>query len=507
MAEIMKWDQGRGRRLAFNNDPETHGKKETIMNSTGKTTESACHYRAALAALRDEYLVGEISQADVPSEKLLQILWNEQFFAAAPVLNDGRGLLVATPGTWNVGPGPDFLNAQLRIGDDWLSGDVEVHRFPEDWFQHGHGNDPRYRRVILHVVWNGESVAARRGPNLPTLALASCLPADWRQHFPFADPLAYPYGRCVGPGACARLWAEVPDERLQRLLALAGRHRFEEKSRKFWRLIQEKGEEQALFEGLLEGLGYHANQQAFRAIAAFRGLAGLRTLPDDTARLAALFGTAGLLPDPTVATVHPALRGPVMILWKNWWAQGGGQAPITCRHGGRPLNSPERRLWGAWELCRDSGWAPGTRIMAALESGEVERLPNRLALALNIDSPWEGWQNFAVPLTRPAALLGEPRRRDLIANILLPWLQALCYGPESQETQPALAWQRLPPLQENRPLVEACHRFFIPPSRADRLLENTCLQQGLLDIYRNFCQFLNGNCQKCIFSRGVPVED
>lgn len=476
------------------------------MNPSGGATVASCQYREAVAALRDEYLIGEIDPGEVPSEKVLQILWNEQFFASAPVLNDGREVLIAGPGTWNVGPGPDFLNAQLRIGDDWLSGDVEVHRFPEDWFQHGHGKDPRYRRVILHVVWAG-SESTKIEPNLPTLALAPWLPADWRQHFPFADPLAYPYGRCVGPGACARLWTEASDERLRRLLTLAGRHRFEEKSRKFWRLIQEKGEEQALFEGLLEGLGYHANQQAFRALAAFRGLSGLRGLPDDTARLAALLGTAGLLPDPTVAAVHPALRDSVMMLWKHWWAQGGGQAPLACRHGGRPLNSPERRLWGAWELCRNSGWAPGIKVTTALNDGATDRLPARLATALHLDSPWEGWQNFSTPLARPAALLGEPRRRDLVANILLPWLQALRYGPESQDTQPAMAWLHLPPLQGNRPLVEACHRFFIPPSRAGRILVNTCLQQGVLDIYRNFCQFLNGNCQKCIFSRGGAVED
>jgi len=67
----------------------------------------------------------------------------------------GEPVQVEHPGEWNTGPGPDFLNAALRVGPELrrLTGDVEIHVRPADWQRHRHADDPRYRRVCAHVSY------------------------------------------------------------------------------------------------------------------------------------------------------------------------------------------------------------------------------------------------------------------------------------------------------------------------------------------------------------------
>jgi len=79
---------------------------------------------------------------------------------------DNERIIVIRVGELNDGPGPDILNCHLFLNDLELTGSVEMHRQPEDWFHHGHDLDPAYQDVILHVV--GVSGA---GPDMATLVL------------------------------------------------------------------------------------------------------------------------------------------------------------------------------------------------------------------------------------------------------------------------------------------------------------------------------------------------
>ena len=66
---------------------------------------------------------------------------------------EGEQLEVRFTGLPNPGPGPDFRRALLRSERGRLvRGDVEVHQTTTGWDAHGHGDDPRYRNVVLHVV-------------------------------------------------------------------------------------------------------------------------------------------------------------------------------------------------------------------------------------------------------------------------------------------------------------------------------------------------------------------
>ncbi|MEE9162850.1 MAG: DUF2851 family protein [Candidatus Neomarinimicrobiota bacterium] len=78
------------------------------------------------------------------------------------------------PGTRNGGPGPDYLDATLAFPDGTTRrGDIEIHLRRDGWRRHRHAGDPRYRRVLLHVVVAGalDPVAQHGEPPVPTALL------------------------------------------------------------------------------------------------------------------------------------------------------------------------------------------------------------------------------------------------------------------------------------------------------------------------------------------------
>lgn len=89
------------------------------------------------------------------SEKILRRIWKKQTFVNLPlVTNDGKNIRVVSAGRSNPNGGPDFLNAKIYIGSTLYVGDVEIHINVSDWNLHQHNYDPKYDRVILHVVYS-----------------------------------------------------------------------------------------------------------------------------------------------------------------------------------------------------------------------------------------------------------------------------------------------------------------------------------------------------------------
>ena len=102
-------------------------------------------------------------------EELLQFIWQQQYFNRLELLSeDGETLQILSPGDLNTHQGPDFLNAQVRIGHTLLAGAVELHILASDWRRHAHSGDQHYRNVILHVVWENDlSPGGTVGKHLP----------------------------------------------------------------------------------------------------------------------------------------------------------------------------------------------------------------------------------------------------------------------------------------------------------------------------------------------------
>jgi hypothetical protein len=92
-------------------------------------------------------------------EIFIQFLWRHQH----PLVKElrttaGHPIQVHFPGTWNTGPGPDFLNAKVEWNGMKWAGHIEFHMKAKDWYSHGHHLDAQYNQVVLHIVLEGTPI-------------------------------------------------------------------------------------------------------------------------------------------------------------------------------------------------------------------------------------------------------------------------------------------------------------------------------------------------------------
>ena len=107
------------------------------------------------------------------TEKFFHYLWQFQFYNKSDLrTTKGEEITIIFPGTLNTNQGPDFKEARIKIGNTLLAGAVELHLNASDWQKHGHENDPNYKPVILHVVFQNDVPES----HLPVLELQPRIP-------------------------------------------------------------------------------------------------------------------------------------------------------------------------------------------------------------------------------------------------------------------------------------------------------------------------------------------
>lgn len=105
------------------------------------------------------------------TEKLLQYIWRFQYFNHALLTTTENELLqINNAGILNTNQGPDFLEANIKVGDTTWAGNIELHLKSSDWVMHRHGEDKNYGNIILHVVWLDDGL---QGLSFPVLELQS----------------------------------------------------------------------------------------------------------------------------------------------------------------------------------------------------------------------------------------------------------------------------------------------------------------------------------------------
>jgi hypothetical protein len=437
-------------------------------------------------------VVAGAAPAPALAEVQLSALWRgRRFPRAALVTRAGVPVTVIFQGRAGRGPGPDFRGAVVAGPSGVpLRGDVELHVRASHFRQHGHHRDPAYAGVILHVVFEddtGEDTPLPGGGTAPVIALAPWVarragelaawldrPLLWRE--PCHDSVT----RMGLPGVLAALETEGQARFEARAAALAGRAAF-------------AGVEQALYEALLECLGYGGNAVAMRALAAAvpwpRLAAALAAPQPRPAAEALLIGAGGLLPsarghrgpvEPYVAALEAAWRArraPALspALWKLW--------------GVRPENAAARRVAAAASLFARLG-APS----AALSCAEARSASTAVApLLVSADGYWRNHHDTcAAPCRLPPALVGRSRALEMLINAVLP-LAAALGGARAARARALYA--ALP-----RPAVYGVTRFIETAlaSEGVRVPVNARRAQGLLALHRDWCT--QGGCGRCVLS-------
>jgi len=425
------------------------------------------------------------------SESVLQRIWFEQLVRNPLTTLAGEEITLHHPGIWNHRAGPDFLQATFSTRDGRTHvGDVELHRHSSDWSAHQHSANPAYQNVRLHVFWQADPAQA----DLPVggirqIALENQLSA------PLTDLVGLfrssSAEMCTGekPGRCHPLLLSIPPESLKGVLEEAGWHRLRQRRSLAQARVVSLGYEQAVWVTLAEGMGFSENREPFACLARAVPIQKLLKIPDSVERAAVLYGTAGLLPDPTRSKVSERAMPLVWRLWEAWWRQREGWVPYilpagTWHLGGtRPNNSPCRRLAALVHLSYPIVWQSFVELV---RHGNADCF---LAMLRSIsDGFWDhhaGWDGRI--LSCSSKLVGTDRAVALLFQVLAP-LAELSEKKiqEGMETWPAGGDAGL--------LRSASMRLlgapFPPPDVHTHLA-----REGLLQIYKDFCR--RRPCKEC----------
>ncbi len=419
-------------------------------------------------------------------EDLLHYAWRMRRFDPKDLrTTDGQPLQILSPGQHNdTHQGPDFSDARVRIGDTLWAGSVEIHVRASDWLRHGHQDDPRYRNVVLHVVFEADAeVADAHGQPLPTLELKGRLDETLLQRY---------YRLVHGDGwvPCARQLYAVPElvrtGWLERLVA----ERLESRAAHIESLLADTHSdwEEAFYRWLLRAWGTKVNASAFEWLgraAPLRLLAHYRHAPLQVEAL--LFGQAGLLERRFDEHYPLALQREYRFLQKKHRLEP--MPPGSWRFlRMRPSNFPTVRIAQlaalivkVYPLFRRFAEAPDIGTIAGL-------------LDLEVSAWWRTHYTFDAEARRPPGKPGKSFIELLVINGLAPFLFVYGgYRDDDRLRQRALEWLLELPPERNRLIRQWASVGWSARSAFE--------SQGLIQLHNAWCSRMR--CLQCAIGHAL----
>ncbi|WP_276378489.1 DUF2851 family protein [Flavobacterium sp. H4147] len=226
-------------------------------------------------------------------EDFLHYIWKFKKFDILDLKTaQNEPILIIKTGEYLELSGPDFFNAQLKIGNQKWAGNIEIHLKSSDWYLHNHEKDPAYENVILHVVWENDTPIYRKdNTEIPVLVLKEYVSKEIIEN----------YNALVSPKtwiSCEKQIKEINGFVFKNWQERLFFERLERKSEFVYQLLEEMNQdwEAVLFCLLAKNFGLNTNGNSFLQIAKSLPFSVVRKESFEVESLESLFlGTAGLL--------------------------------------------------------------------------------------------------------------------------------------------------------------------------------------------------------------------
>jgi hypothetical protein len=294
-------------------------------------------------------------------------------------------------------------------------------------------------------------------------------------------PLAHA-GRCVAP------LRNLVAERITSILEGAAKFRLQQKANRLRQRVEAHGRDEVLFQAIAEALGYKQNRLPFTLLTQRLPVTFLRKQREDSEAL--LFGVAGFLDAPDLDAVRKSTRTYLRLLWDRWWKYREQFSRLVLppkiwkTSGARPLNHPHRRLGSLAALVQE--WKTVVSLACGGEASAV------VSFLTNLQHDfWSHHYTLAAGNTsRSVALIGESRAAEILANVIYPL--AVNDGREVWNDYKTLRAQL-----SNQAARIAAARLFADDPRQRDFVRTLAGQQGLLQIYEDFCLRDVSDCASC----------
>ncbi len=401
-------------------------------------------------------------------EAILQFVWQYSLYRPGMLrTTDGQAVRIVHPGTLNRHSGPDFSMGRIRLNDVLLVGAVEIHIRSSDWKRHRHDDDPAYRKVVLHVVYEHDLEAPPGG--IPLLELRGHIEPVVLER---CRELIHTTARLPCAGVLHQAGELVRSSWLSRMLVERWELRFGQ-----WRerLRQNGGDwHSLLYERLAANFGFKVNAAGFEALA---GSLPFRIVSRQSGLLqleALFFGQSGLL-NGRFSDPYPLELQREYEYQRRKYRLGPADPALWKFMRLRPANFPTIRLAQFAALMKQ-----GSDLIRLLRP---ELGPEAVMELLDVraGSYWDTHYRFDDPGSKAAVKrLGAAGIGNLVINTIAPmrYFYALESG-RGEEAGAALEFLELLPPEDNN-IIRLWKEHGWAPRHAGEA-------QGQLQLYQSYC--------------------
>ena len=412
-------------------------------------------------------------------EDFLHYVWQHKKMSLKSLKTTAQDpITLKAVGLANVNSGPDFFNAQVRIGTQMWAGNVEIHVKSSDWYVHHHETDAAYDNVILHVVWEHNMEIYRKDNTpIPTLELKNyVLPHTYKNYTTLLNQKQYwipcePNMKEVD-GFTVNHWLE----RLY-LERLEGKYKAIEAQ-----LIESKQNwEAVLFWQLAKNFGLKVNGDAFLSIAKSMDFSVIRKSQFEAHQLEALFfGQSGLMETEAQDVYVSELKNTYAFLKTKFSITNNGVLPVQFFRL-RPPNFPTIRLAQLAAL-----YSRCTNLFSSII--EAQSLDQLHAIFEGSTSKfWDTHYTFEKTSKSTPKTLTKPFMNLLIINTIIPIKFAYNKFNRQTNQEDVVAIMRKIPMEHNS-IVDKFHTLYAFGKTAFD-------SQALIQLKQNYCS--KNKCLHC----------
>ncbi len=373
--------------------------------------------------------------------------------------------------------GPDFFNAQIKIGEQKWAGNIEIHIKSSDWYVHGHEKDVAYENVILHVVWEHDTeIFGKNNVEIPVLVLKDYVSVETINN----------YQSLINPKSwisCEKQIAQIDEFVFKNWQERLFFERLERKSKFIYDLLEETNQdwEAVLFCLLARNFGLNTNGNPFLQIARAIPFSIIRKESFEVENLESLLlGTSGLLDFEKEDVYFKDLKIRYFYLLHKYQLDRVYTDPVEFfKH--RPDNFPTIRLSQLASLYNKHH----NLFSKTVTLKSVKDIYNLLNVSASLY--WQNHYQFDKESPKKSKPLSKSFIDLLIMNTIIPiqFAYASIMGESIEEDLIALLHEVLP---EKNSIIDKFEYFGIPS-------KNAFDTQTLLQLKNEYCN--QNGCLRC----------
>ncbi len=486
-------------------------------------------------------------------EKLLYEIWKNQEFKSDIYTFDEEKIVVLDRGVESTElGGPDFKNARVQIGSLTYVGDIEIDNFHTDWKNHGHSKNPKFNKVILHIILDdGDSrhfVTTKDGRKVHSLSVIEFIDDTLSESL--RKQIAHYRLSSINKISCKQLTLLVTEEEKLEFLKKLGIERFKRKCEKvayrlkeilfleemkvsepehgydipleylerkltYKELNNKRVWEQLFYEGIFEALGYSQNKDIMLRIARAVEPKLLKTLGTDDEFFrnaeSLFFHVSGLLPN------HPNSKSDdtssyIRSLHETW-------NTLVDKYDGkmfeeddwsfyrmRPQNYPPVRLAGGVRLLNEilNHNLIGNLHRKFVEIHKIDTLKvcMRSLFITRGAGYWSRHYMFDVEAKPHIKFyVGKNRADEIVLNVILPilYLYYEMFGKKKFASKTLRLYSEVDMDLDNSLVNEVSTALNLDIHKHGPLI-----YQGMLELFRNKCS--KDKCNDCMIGEKVFSE-